>query len=189
MVMIGWCPSPRCGVAVNPVIARAGRSRSRRSTEKAGTWWPLVDDDVAVARKVEASAAGQRLDHRDVDPTGPQRLGRRSDLVGGNVEELGESVDPLLEQGTAVHEHEHERGAGARGDQRGRHHGLAGAGGRDEDADLVRCHRLDGRSLRRGQRTRERHGDRVAVAARIADGHVNAGLLELCGHVLETASR
>jgi len=147
----------------------------------------LVDDDVAVARKVEARAAGQRLDRRDVDSAGPQRLGGRSDLVGGNVEELRQSVDPLLEQGAAVHEHD--RGAGALGDQRGRHHGLAGTRRRDENTDLVRRHRLDGRSLRRRQGAHERHVDRVSVAARIADGRVNTGLIELCGHGLETASR
>ena len=66
----------------------------------------LVDDDVAVARQVDIFAAGQRLDHRDVDAAGSRRLRRRSDLVGRDVEELGKPADPLLQQRATVHEHE-----------------------------------------------------------------------------------
>jgi hypothetical protein len=66
----------------------------------------LVDDDVAVAREVEAFAAGQRLDHRDVDAAGARGLGWRSDLIGRDLQELGQPADPLLKQRATVHEHE-----------------------------------------------------------------------------------
>ncbi len=42
--MIGWWPSRRRGVAVNPLMKRAGAMRSTRSTETAA----LVDDNASV---------------------------------------------------------------------------------------------------------------------------------------------
>ena len=66
----------------------------------------LVDDDVPVAREVDVFAAGERLDHRDVDAAGARSRGRRSDLIGRDVQKRGQPVDPLLEQRSTVHQHE-----------------------------------------------------------------------------------
>ena len=91
-------------------------------------------------------------------PLAPGVCRWRSDLIGRDVQELGQPADPLLKQRATVHEHE--RRSGALGDERGRHHGLAGAGRRHEDPGLVRCHRFDGRLLRRCQGPCERRRDR-----------------------------
>ena len=52
----------------------------------------------------------------------------------------------------------------------------------------MRCHRFDGRLLRRCQGPCERHRDRGAVAALVTDGHAGAGCFDLVDDGLQATS-
>ena len=98
----------------------------------------LVDDDEAVVvEDGRVVAAGEALDHRDVDHSGRAVAAAAdlADLRGVEVEVLGESGAPLVDEFLAVDDHQ--RRHLVVGDHRAGHHGLAGTRWGDEHAEVV----------------------------------------------------
>ena len=117
----------------------------------------LVDHDVPVIGQqlLQVLPACQALHGRDVQTAFwfvPARADD-PDLLDGEIKELGQPLDPLLEKRLAVHHHE--RRAAAGGDQVRRDHCLADPRRRAQHPQLVREHLLRGLGLGVGQLARE----------------------------------
>jgi hypothetical protein len=111
----------------------------------------LIDHDEAVSMKQFSwpFAAGDALDHRNVDDTGLHVLASadRPDLTGLESEVFVEAVTPLLEKRLAIDENE--RRTVVMGDDRTSHHRLAGPGRSNNDPSIVRHDRVYGVGLLR----------------------------------------
>lgn len=99
----------------------------------------LVHDHLTVAGHQigDLATAHQALDHRHVELSVRRALPASSlaDRLQVEAQEEGELRTPLVEQRASVHQDQ--RAAAALGDQIRPHDGLADAGWRDEDADVV----------------------------------------------------
>jgi hypothetical protein len=148
-----------------------------RSYETAGNVMALVNDDVAIARDeiLHLVAPDETLEHGVVEsssrlvPSGADP----ADLGGRDTEEYGELGDPLLEQWTAVDEHQ--RVSTATGDQGDAYDGLSGSRRSHQNPSVV-GEQVSGRlPLRPCQRSLKRGLKTLAVLPLVFDDKLNSG--------------
>ena len=152
---------------MRPSHRRVRACSTHAANETAGRWWhsstttsPYRSNSVGVV------AAGEALEHRDVDHAGRLVLAAAdlADLRWVEVEVLGEPGAPLVDELLAVDEHE--RRCAVVRDHGAGHDRLAGSGRGDEDAAVVGREVRDGGGLLGSERRPTNSDlDRLGVGA------------------------
>ena len=151
----------------------------------------LVDDQMAVVGHaiINDTLSDETLNDGDVEQPGGSAspAADATDRLRRHVEERRESLDPLVQQLTPMHEHE--RADAALGDQPGGDHRLAKRRRGRQHAGLVRQHRVCRRLLLGPEFAVKGHVERAAGVALVANDRCDTQIAQGLANLVEAPSR